>query len=170
MHEQATCCEGVPDVTSLGDWDNCTIFYLCFGGAPSVNRCTNPSFPAYNPETTFCIAEVDGCVDGTRAPIGQTTTSMTTITTQPPISTTESHVDGNCTEDGAYFVPYPGDCRKYMICSSNVLLPDVQQCPPGTLFDPDLRECNLEDLVECKPQCPDVGTITLPHDSMQKIY
>jgi len=169
----ATCCQNQTDVTALGDWHNCSIYYMCFGGNATVYNCFDPR-PNYNPETNQCSEEVEGCVGGTRPPTTgmTTTTSLTTTTPTTPqtSSTTSRPPNGNCTEEGAYFIPYPGDCSKYMVCSNGVLLPEVHQCPPGTLFDPKIGECNLEANVECEPTCPDSGTATFPHDRNCSLY
>jgi hypothetical protein len=89
---------------------------------------------------------------------------------QPPSTTTPRPIDGNCTRPGIYFVRYNADCEKYMMCHNGYLLPEILECPEGTLFDEEHGECNLEAVVECKPACPAEGTITYPHHRNCSLY
>jgi len=153
--------EGVVSVAYPG---NCSLYYLCVNGNPTVMACAEGLL--FDDVLGKCnLAEEVNCKDATTAPptttAEPTTTEPTTTTVVIPI-TTESSGGVDCPAQGIVFLPDPTDCKKYYLCADGTAVP--QECADGLLFDPELGKCNTASEVECqtKPNCPAEGIVYLP--------
>jgi hypothetical protein len=53
----------------------------------------------------------------------------------------------DCPDEGQHFFPDPEDCQAYYHCSFGV--PHHQRCPDGTLWNQEIKACDLPENVEC---------------------
>uniref|UniRef100_A0A2M4C1C4 Putative mucin-like peritrophin n=2 Tax=Anopheles marajoara TaxID=58244 RepID=A0A2M4C1C4_9DIPT len=53
----------------------------------------------------------------------------------------------SCPADGASNQPHPTSCQKFVMCFLGVA--HERSCPDGLLFNPTLRQCDLEQNVQC---------------------
>jgi hypothetical protein len=118
----------------------------------STTECgTNPEQPTPTKEQIQVTTE--DFVDITTESKTENTETEVEISEQP---TTEVYTDGseetltgNCPEvDGHYsvYVPYPGDCFKFIQCSNGFEI--VHKCPANLVFDSSLNVCNYRENVD----------------------
>lgn len=130
---------------------DCTKFYECVFGDKYTLEC--PAGLHFNPEAQVCdFPELAGCEPGsTGTPMDTTTPQLTetpwtelTTTDEPVITTPQS----SCPPDGVHYLPYPGDCAKFIICNEGEMI--VQECPAGLHFNPEIGNCDFPENAGCE--------------------
>ncbi|XP_033239997.1 mucin-5AC isoform X1 [Drosophila pseudoobscura] len=144
---------------------NCSAYLLCRNGCTDLDYCISDKL--FNPWLHICDTPDSVYCDPLPYPTAppssttpsSTTTSVDVSTTESTTATTEAATsttpglppDVNPNEcrgvpDGTR-LPYAGNCSQFLICKDDQV--EMGQCPPLTLFNPDLLICDEADDVLC---------------------
>ena len=73
------------------------------------------------------------------------------FTFQPSTSTFNTN-GSRCPQDGVFYPNYSTGCQKFYVCAYTGTQYEKitdYSCPPGLLFDPQMKACNYAHLVSC---------------------
>ena len=129
---------------------NCVLFYSCQRGTASLQSC--PQQLSWNQATYSCVpAHTNPCsqIQITTPYISSSETTVLTSPTLPTVSKTSSsendptlipeNFDELCRNHGAIFLPYPGNCSKFIQCNG---LAFVHECPTNLQWNSLLTTCD----------------------------
>merc|ERR1711915_436334 len=117
-----TCPADINDFL-LPDPEDCSQFYYCSNGEPSLYQCPDGLY--FNPDLDVCDSPLN--VDCTNP--------FSTLKLSSKLPTTE-RTNVTCPADiNDFLLPDPKDCSQFYYCSNGE--PSLYQCPDGLYFNPD---------------------------------
>ncbi|CAL8113106.1 unnamed protein product [Orchesella dallaii] len=132
------------------DEDDCLLFYICWNGAATLNRCTE--IMLFDLRYAGCnFAEYVDCQDRYRPPEypGTVSPPPTTTTVDPSQSTSPTTPAPNdtfvCTNDGVF--PHAIRCEYYWSCYAGDAT--LVHCELDYLYDLRYNGCNFPEYVDC---------------------
>ncbi|XP_055704618.1 peritrophin-1-like [Phlebotomus papatasi] len=124
-------CPDSGGVTLIPDPTSCDHFYICdFNQYPHRHAC--PPNYHFCQDFRFC------------RPIGQ---AVCTPPTPLEVFGVHSLSDFECPYSGIHFLPYSGDCSRYVLCIDGSA--HEQRCAPDLYFNPTTQRCEPQDNFTC---------------------
>lgn len=100
------------------------------------NSCSQMKNQAYTTaETTIPSTQLESAIKTTtKSPI-----TISTLSTVSANTIDNQNLDALCANEGAAYLPYPGDCTKFIQCNG---LAFVQTCPTNLHWNAALQTCD----------------------------
>ncbi|XP_017092436.2 chitin-binding domain protein cbd-1 [Drosophila bipectinata] len=128
-------CIDKEDGQAVADATDCTVFYLCYGGAATLQKCPEGS----RIDVTGWICVPGTCEDTSTEPCEDSTTT----TPEPCEEETTTEIPEGCDCEKAKngeLDADPDNCRRFLVCLNGVL-EEGGDCGTGNRFDAELRVC-----------------------------
>lgn len=140
--------DDLDNLVFLPNLEDCSKYYLCFGGDPISLSCADGLHWSVEEET--CLnKKIAGC---------------------------EKFDDDieQCPDEGIKSISHPDNCEKYILCVGGSRI--KRNCAPGFHFSRDFRSCVSPDIAGCEDEdedeieeCPDEGIKSISHpDNCEK--
>lgn len=127
-------CGDIPSGKFIPNRANCDYFFLCVDGYLMQLKCT--PYSVFDPINRICTADCNA--PEVTTPTTPTTPTGPTIPTAPTLA--PPPIGQNCASapSGTY-IGIPDSCSHFYLCWEGAAL--VSQCPDGTCFDNQIKEC-----------------------------
>lgn len=126
------CPPHVQGVHLIPDPTSCEFFYLC-DMKQQANRMPCPANHHFCENRRFC------------RPIGEAVCTPPAVPMEVFDDKSQFH---NCPDSGLHFIPYSGNCGKYVICNDGKAT--EHNCAPGLHFNPSTQRCEQAGNFPCQ--------------------